>query len=320
MKGLLPRNRRKPHVRPSPKRLERPMTVCIAAIAGRDRVVCVADKLLTLHTADEFETTISKMWPFGRSLIALYADSGAIAAEIMGPIYDELRERFGEGANMTLRVGEIAEMYAAKYAELWRKRTEVEILGKHGLDHATFNAARTTLRPQLVDDLLDQMRSFDLGGTEAIIVGVDEHGGPDIWQFTDGRITNMRVPGFAAIGSGAEHALAELALRKCNTDMPLGAGLFLLLAAKRRAESVTGVGSATDMFVCGPEPDSRYHVQNVDSGHIARLYDSWREETDEGFQARSDLVIQSFGGVSPKRPFPPGSSAPPPQPDSTRGQ
>src|SRR6185503_18005785 len=96
--------------------------------------------------------------------------------------------------------------------------------------------------------------------TGLIIAGIDG-GGAHLYAGQEGKFSCEDAVGFAAIGAGSWHAQSQFMFARYTRSMPAAKALYLVFAAKKRAETAPGVGPETDMFIIGPQPGTYQEVQ-----------------------------------------------------------
>jgi hypothetical protein len=72
------------YLRANPKRLQKrkPVTVCVAAIAQKNTLIGICDRMLTAGDV-EFEPKQAKMWLLSPSIVALVSGDSGIQAELL---------------------------------------------------------------------------------------------------------------------------------------------------------------------------------------------------------------------------------------------
>ena len=83
---------------------------------------------------------------------------------------------------------------------------------------------------------------------QTLIVGFDELGG-HIYRIVGGIVEPFDGFGWAAVGSGAEAAIAHFTFSQFSARERMERALCVTLAAKRKAQIASGVGQTTDFFV-----------------------------------------------------------------------
>jgi hypothetical protein len=223
---------------------EGPVTVCIAAMC-EDAVITASDWMLTFGTTN-FEPPMSKLFRFTPSIGTMSAGDSALIAEIGRGVWRDI----GAEPGLVWTVQGVAELYQRHYGSVRRKKIEADILAPFNLTVDEFLARQHELNPAWVQSISEKMSAVRLDELETIICGMDQDG-PHIYQFLNGAVSCHDTIGFATIGAGYWHASSQLLLAGQFPATPIEATVLFVYLAKKRAESVSGVGSHTDMFVFG---------------------------------------------------------------------
>lgn len=256
------------------------MTVCIAAMCGRDEeplVVVAADRLMTAGGFMEFEHPGSKIVELTETSLVMVA----------GDTNEGMRlARGAAGSAAPETIPEMAEDLGNRYFEARARRTDQYILRARGLDPANYYAMHGTLNGQFVM-LVDQaLMEFDLG-VELLLAGVDDTGAHiHTNRNPGGGNTDHGAIGWAAIGSGAVHVMPSMAGFEHGTDDTYGQTLFRVYASKRRAEVAPGVGHETDVAVVGRDGIKRLtdtELQQLDS-----IYEEFVSKTNQELENQLD--------------------------------
>ncbi|AFV23284.1 hypothetical protein Mpsy_1075 [Methanolobus psychrophilus R15] len=150
----------------------------------------------------------------------------------------------------SLTVEEIVHYVQQTYAAIRRRQIEYEFLKPRGIDSfEMFFNLHQTLRPDVVDDIHDQINSYDLG-VELLIGGVDSIGAHLYIVGNPGVFASFNPLGYAAIGSGRPHALTTFMADEYDTNCSIAKALLTTYKAKKVSEKTPGVGfKHTDMIV-----------------------------------------------------------------------
>lgn len=221
------------------------MTVCIAALCRSDseeRAVVAADRMVTLGGFIEFEHAVPKITEESSYAVAMVAGDTLLGTRLVQDVAGAL-------AGSTPPIGEIAQRLATKYEETRRERLEQQILTPRGLNLATFYGNHTTLNPNIVAMIDNQMAQFNLG-IELLLAGADTSGAHVYSVLNPGPPELLHdTIGYAAVGSGAIHALQALIGFGHAASADYHETVFRAYVAKRRSEVAPGVGLDTDMAV-----------------------------------------------------------------------
>lgn len=232
------------------------MTICIGAMCREEIdgvilpfVVGASDRMLTSIGDVEFEPDTPKIVQVAPSIAIMTAGDISIHAEILAGVRLALDMLAKVNPNEWIGVETVAQAYGRIYDMARLRRAENAILTPLGLKADSYLDGRVA--PDIAQDLMRQMGAFPDLPVHAIISGVDPSGS-HIFVLYDGVVRHEDRIGFAAIGSGVEHAHSHLTFMRHTAAMPMPETLFHVFYAKRRAEVVAGVGGATDMFIAGP--------------------------------------------------------------------
>jgi hypothetical protein len=221
------------------------MTVCLAALCTNDEAphaVVVADRMVTLGGFMEFEHTIPKMSAASASSIAMIAGDSLVGSRLAGQVSEALSQSASP-------VEEIAQHFARDYAEIRRARMTEDLLAPRALDLQSFYGAHASLQANIVAMIDNQMAQYNLG-VEVLLAGVDQKGAHAFTVQNPGGAERLHdFIGYAAIGSGAIHAVQSMVGFGHSPEAPYHTTVFRAYASKRRAEVAPGVGNDTDMAV-----------------------------------------------------------------------
>jgi 20S proteasome alpha/beta subunit len=249
--GALPSAGKKSTVAPS----EKPMTVCIAATCDSGKhIVVAADKMVTAgHPMNlEFEPPLSKIEVLSNSCVGLASGSLPFADQI----FSEAKGKVGI-AKPPL-INEICGLLKDAYTRFRSERMDEQIVAATlGADFQSFKERGGTLpnylQPQagMYQNFVIQCQQFNLG-LELLIAGIDATGAHIAIVANPGAIYFFDKLGYAAIGSGGQHALTSLHLGGHTANLSLDNTLFSVYTAKRASEVAPGVGHETNMAVISP--------------------------------------------------------------------
>ena len=221
------------------------MTICLAALCRQhDQPVAVvaADRMVTMGGFIEFEHPVPKMaQPSPLAVVMVAGDTlvgTRMAQEVSGALY-----------GTSPRVLDIAQRLAMQYQAMRQQALESQILGPRGLSLASFYGGHASFNPQITMMLDQQMSQFNFG-VELLLSGVDD-GGAHIFSVHNPGPSELQhdVIGYAAIGSGAIHAVQSMIGFGHSAAAGVPETIFRVYASKRRAEVAPGVGQDTDLGI-----------------------------------------------------------------------
>jgi 20S proteasome alpha/beta subunit len=240
------------------------MTLLVAAI-GREKIdgieepiVCVSsDRMISVRTPNiEYEGPHPKTYNLADNCLMLTAGNALFGLPLHKAVLREIDER------ETKSVLEIVTTIKNEYQTERKNKLSDLVCQRFGLSLNEFYAAQQQLAQQILSALAQEILEFDLN-LEVLVAGVD-HDGAHIY-----RITNPGVElcfdsiGFHAVGSGEEHALANLIAREHNTDENSVDCLLHVVEAKKIGEKASGVGEKTDLFVINSKGITRLEEDKV---------------------------------------------------------
>lgn len=266
------------------------MTVCVATITARARIIGASDRMITSGDI-EFEPLSAKVFPLTNAIYSMWAGDASLQAELLSALRVTVSERVESDPETWLSVREVADLYKAAYQLTLRTRAAEAILAPLGLDLSCFNEGR--LSAAMARELASAIISFTLPTTvETIICGVDDRG-PHIWRMLNGDGWCEDFVGFAAIGAGARHANSQLMMARYDPSAEIANALWHTYIAKRRSEVAPGVGIGTDMFLIGQPLGSSF---TIPADRIAKLEQMYaRLVTAEERRRQSDIrAVDSY--------------------------
>ena len=223
------------------------MTICLAAkAASNDAIVMVSDCAPFLPNALQGEEAAAcKIPAVSRHWCVLFA------AEKSGSVYSilrDLRTRLGAyEAPKTLAL--IRDAVAAAYqAEFHRQLAALHLhrFGFHDIDEFRRDGLQQLGLPDF-SRMAGMVEQFDLG-IEMLVCGFGPHGGAHVLSISNpGSLSDHDLPGFGAVGSGAEMARALLAGRAFDRH-DNATTTYRLCDAKFRVEAAGMAGSVTSVL------------------------------------------------------------------------
>jgi hypothetical protein len=244
------------------------MTIGIAAQCdmGNTIVLCADREFSTGFTSGESRT--GKHNNFGENWFVSYAASNVPNAfeVIMAarPLVMNLETKVWHDVMPAVERG---------YRNVRNAKAEGLYLSSWGETADSFHATGRNRIPETVYAATQsKMERYDLG-VDLLVVGFDDTS--HIYTVKNPGVRSDHTGlGFWAIGSGAAAAIANLFSRQCSFHCHAEEVLYLVYESKIYAESATGVGSETDLFVlCKDSPPIR-----IPQTHIATFLDPvWKD-------------------------------------------
>jgi hypothetical protein len=237
------------------------VTICLGVLCRdgeENRAVVATDRMVTLGGFIEFEHAMPKMQPESTRAIAMTAGDTLIGTRIARDVSDALTG--------TPPVLEIAQRLAGQYDVARLERMEQQLLAPRGLDFKSFYDLHASLNPQITFAIDQQMQAYNLG-VEFLLAGADDTGAHVYSVQNPGRPELLHdVIGYAAIGSGAIHAVQSMIGFGHTPNADYQETVFRTYASKRRSEVAPGVGLDTDMAVISTDG-----IHRLSDGELAQL-------------------------------------------------
>lgn len=250
------------------------MTVCLAALCrdGEEaRAIVATDRMVTFPGFIEFEHATPKMQAASMRALAMTAGDTLVGTRITREV--------AESITGTLPVVEIAQRLAAHYDATRTHRMEQQLLAPRGLTLQTFYGAHATLNGQITLMIDQQMQQFMLG-VELLLAGADETGAHIYSVQHPGKPELLHdVIGYAAIGSGAIHAVQSMIGFGHTSSAEYQETVFRVYASKRRSEVAPGVGHDTDMAVLSAEGIHRLSDDELDQ--LRTIFEEFEASTTQ---------------------------------------
>jgi hypothetical protein len=289
------------------KRWEPPVTISAACICEGERqsmILAISDRMITSGDT-EFEPEQPKITEFAPRIVCLFAGHRDFHHMIASATCRTI------SADGVTAVSEAAELYAANFVALRRKRAEHKHLAPLVLTSETYLSRQRELNSDLVSALTARMLDESLG-VQAIIAGTDADGahiwtigveGGEICQAVchDGRA-------FVAIGAGHRQFETQFMYRGYTAAWGSLNALLLMYSAKRRAEVSPGVGPGTDaVFVSNRVyPFAQERLESLD--RYSRELDQMVERARREITNR--MTADPVWSIDRERPPPPTLPSP----------
>jgi ATP-dependent exoDNAse (exonuclease V) alpha subunit len=174
-------------------------------------------------------------------------------ARLFSPLVDKVIERL----NRLKKQGTKFDLVAVKkeameaYQEMFDEEFSAGFLSRLRISNiADFRKnGFTELGPDVHREVYRELAKFDLG-IQLIFHGYDNISRPHVFEVTNpGKIVDHDMLQYGVIGSG--YWMATASLRRRQLSRELNPTIYRLLEAKFSAETATGVGKATTVFVFG---------------------------------------------------------------------
>jgi 20S proteasome alpha/beta subunit len=233
------------------------MTVCIASLVGKDRVIMIADKMVTVNMPNiKFERRTSKVIPINTTCALATAGDALIHTDIL---------RRTQELQHAKTIHDIATALHTAYVSERDRLAEELILKPVGLSLNDMRDRQGQLRPEILLSMIQQMANFRFDSV-MLIAGLDGSGAHVFCIVPPGTLRCMDAIGYWAIGSGEQHALQTFITSDYDEPISFSRALLVTYEAKKRAEKATGVGQLTDISVI-----TKDGIRNLTDAEIARL-------------------------------------------------
>ncbi|MES1158500.1 MAG: hypothetical protein ABUL42_01260 [Terricaulis silvestris] len=224
------------------------MTVCVAAIGGKEAVFGAADRMLTAGDVT-FQPDIAKIFPISTSIFLMFSGDASLNGELRQSVHSDAIAEFTRVPDKWLSVEFVKDLVVKNFNAIKSKRAEAALLAPMGLSLASFQ--QILALPQtsdLIQQIARDLINYALPEVSCIVAGVDMTG-PHLYSVHDGKYVCNDGVGFAAIGIGYWHAESELMAAKHCATADSSRTVSAVYAAKRRAEIAPSVGDVTDLVM-----------------------------------------------------------------------
>jgi len=168
----------------------------------------------------------------------------------------------------------------------------------------------------MASKLTSEILNYPMPDTGIIIAGIDEIGA-HLYSGVDGKLACEDAVGFAAIGAGYWHAQSQFMFARYARNASAAKALYLVYAAKKRAETAPGVGSETDMFLMGPKPGTYDEVKRQVIDDVAEIYNDNLRESKRVYERTEGKVNEYIKKLAQKPTQPEGQKTLPTPADRT---
>lgn len=295
-----------------------PLTVCIAAIYNNNAILGASDRMVTLGYGEwTYEPPVSKIIRLTNSIAVLTAGDQNIQMQVYKEVEKHVRSRIDIEPDNWWEIAEVAKLYSKCFRELKNKLLEEQVLYKYGLTLNSFIGRQKTMHDKFLDKLQGEIDTFEIGGIETIITGIDDDLGPHIYVIRNGEISCEDRSGFAAIGIGSVHAISHFMLTRYSASALESKALITIHQAKKKSEIASGVGMDTDMCVIGPLKGSFKPINEETFGipivkNLDNLYEKYKKaikKADDKAESDTGVILQSLAPItSPAQSVSPSAS------------
>jgi 20S proteasome alpha/beta subunit len=220
------------------------MTVCIAALYNNGNgCVLASDQMITAHfpIGYEFESPdVEKIVKINDSVCVYILVSGDVL--FANEVIEHARKQITAGKIKDTAI--VAEEIRKSYQQIRRNRIIRNELEPRGLDINMYYQSQQRLLAALVQVIDNAFKTYN-PRVEFLVAGKDETSCHIFTIINPGDITCNDPLGYAAIGSGAPHAMYSLIESKYSKSINKENAESLIQKAKERSEVAPGVGKGT---------------------------------------------------------------------------
>lgn len=285
-------------------------------------IVGASDRMISAPDI-KFEPDQMKIYRFNEGVIALVAGDPYLQIAMCNDAAKAIDLKKSKGH--VIDVETIALLYGEAFTKHRRMRAENRYLKPVGLDAQEFLARHQEWDGNFVAQTTSNMQHSPLD-VETIIAGKDTTGYHIYIVDDPGDVRCADGIGFAAIGSGKNHADSQFMLARHSPQTFFHTALLQTYAAKRRAEVSPTVGGETDLFYIGNDGFQLLHedlCKAVDDAY------NGLEAVNAEARRRADGAVREFlnqhldaaqRASEPSQPSerPPLPETPPPKPKRGR--
>ena len=223
------------------------MTICIAALYENGKgCVLASDQMTTAHfpIGYEFENEeVKKIVKVRDKTVAYMLIAGDVlfANEVLEAVRKDVDEKGLTGASV------MAELFRQHYQKVRREHIIRSQIEPRGLSLEEYYKEHQSLMKEVVT-MIDRALVTYNTRTELIVAGFDEENCSVFSVMNPGDLFCHDAIGFAAVGSGAPHAVYSLIESEYKKSMDGKAVYELVEKAKHRSEVAPGVGSKTEII------------------------------------------------------------------------
>jgi hypothetical protein len=222
------------------------MTICIAALYENGKgCVLASDQMTTAHfpIGYEFENDeVKKIVKVRETVVAYLLTAGDVL--FANAILEAVRKDVDEKGFTTTSL--VAELFRQHFQNVRRQHVIQQELEPRGLNIKSYYENHQGLVKEVVVMIDKALRSYN-PRTELIVAGLVEDKCSIFSIMNPGNLFCHDAIGFAAVGSGAPHALYSMIESGYKKSMDAKKVYELVEKAKKRSEVAPGVGKGTEM-------------------------------------------------------------------------
>ena len=235
---------------------EKPMTVCIAAIAealtDSPKIIFAADRLVSAGVC--FESGVPKIRELTNYAYVMISSNDANASDLIATrvqkiVFDNLEKK------NRLTIEQIADLFSKECEMRLKQDKEKMIFYDYALTSEEFKNKSKDLHDRIVQEIISKIYNYEYPLiTSFLILGIDSN--PHIYTVDqDGDVRLWDSIGFATAGDGGYLAYPEITKFSYNPNASLSEVLVRVYNSKKVAERVRGVGKSTDLAALWVAPN-----------------------------------------------------------------
>jgi hypothetical protein len=281
---ILDRSSNREQITAKPEHYGRFMTLCIAAIARKEKQIVTVSDFMLSNEFTSTEASAAKVSRVGKTnrWLHLYSGDPSVCIKIKTAVDHYLS---GESEEMAI---DVIRSYERAFREELSHTINGEILSRFGLNREQFlKEGRQMLGEAKFKEIADKISKAGLG-TDFLVAGFGASGRPSLISFSDPGISYIHnASSYHAIGCGSIVADALLMNRFSPFD-PLTNIIYQLAETKFRCESaVPGVGQSTFITVL----DSGGKWTGIRPTKALAIKQLWAEKGQPSIPSEADKVI-----------------------------
>jgi 20S proteasome alpha/beta subunit len=239
------------------------MTCCVATLCDEgESIVLVSDRMIGTSMI-ESEPQINKVIVLHKTWRVMLAGNDIAPAL---PIIENARAIL-VGTVPSLK--EVCDAVYQSYQVERAKLVEAIYLAPRGWTLKDFNSPKASILPESLREEIGTKIAAKKVEVGFIVAGFDDKGRGHIFSIDDyeerGKPRIQDLPGYHAIGSGADAAGYMMAYREVSAKLPLRLALYYAVEGKYFGEQASGVGTKTDVLVMrSGKPSFRVHERTLE--------------------------------------------------------
>jgi 20S proteasome alpha/beta subunit len=283
---------------------EKPMTVCVAAIAEANtdhpKIVIAADREVSIPSWISYTSGVGKIRALTQYCWVLTSTNNAlISNDIIRKTIEEIESLLKNNPKKTLTVEQIVILLSNECIHVLENERERFVLSPHGLTYETYIEKSRDISREHIEILTDNLEDFEVSsfnfGVEFLVIGIDSK--PHIFTVVqNGQYASSDFEGFAIIGGGKATAFPEFTKYPFN---PTNHWLYVLhrvYTSKKVAERVGGVGPDTDLIVMHMTDDQKVSYWPADDD-TKKLLDSGMKKVASSENAIYTDLLKAFNDL-----------------------